>query len=81
MLRGLPWGPAALQHRPPGTAGTGTGQGQPQKLPPYPALQGVAGLQVGRAGAVALLQLSDAVPVVQLLRLVLARPQVDAAPA
>lgn len=46
---------------------------------PYPALQGVAGLEVRRAGAVALLQLGDAVPIVQLLRFVLARPQVDAA--
>lgn len=48
---------------------------------PYPALQRVTGLQVGRAGLVALLQLRDAVPVVQLLRFILARPQVDAAPA
>lgn len=47
--------------------------------PRYPALQRVAGLEVRRAGAVALLQLGDAVPIVQLLRFILTRPQVDAA--
>lgn len=53
----------------------------PPAPPAHPALQGVAGLQVGRAGSVPLLQLRNAVPVVQRLRLILARPQVDAAPA
>lgn len=47
----------------------------------HPGLQRVAGLQVGGAHPVALLQLRDAVPVIQLLWLILARAHVEAVPA
>uniref|UniRef100_A0A452TM84 Interleukin 18 binding protein n=1 Tax=Ursus maritimus TaxID=29073 RepID=A0A452TM84_URSMA len=47
----------------------------------HPGLQGVAGLQVWGAHPVALLQLRDAVPVVQLLGLILASAHVEAVPS
>jgi len=46
-----------------------------------PGLQGVAGLQVGGAHPVALLQLRNAVPVVQLLGLILASAHIEAVPS
>lgn len=47
----------------------------------HPGLQGIAGLQVGGADSIALLQLCNAVPVIQLLRLILASAHVEAVPS
>lgn len=47
----------------------------------HPGLQGVAGLQVWGAHSVALLQLCNAVPVIQLLGLILASAHVEAVPS
>lgn len=47
----------------------------------HPGLQGVAGLQVRWAYSVALLQLCNAVPVIQLFGLILAGAHIEAVPA
>lgn len=47
----------------------------------HPGLQGIAGLQVRGADSIPLLQLCNAVPVVQLLRLILASAHVEAVPS
>lgn len=47
----------------------------------HPGLQGIAGLQVRGADSVALLQLCNAVPVIQLLGLVLASAHIEAVPS
>lgn len=47
----------------------------------YPGLQRIAGLQVWRTHSVALLQLCNAVPIIQLLRLILASTHIEAVPS
>lgn len=47
----------------------------------HPGLQGIAGLQVWGAYSIALLQLCNTIPVIQLLRLILAGAHVEAIPS
>ena len=47
----------------------------------HPGLKGIAGLQVWGTDSIALLQLCDAVPVIQLLRLILASAHVETVPS